>query len=94
MTERALSLCMREVDVTELAELIEPLWFQKVLLCFEGGEDELENALEEEERALFNGVGDSGGVSGKFCDGGQSCGSCLNWDCACGDTGEKVREGA
>lgn len=78
MTDNAFSLCMREVDVTELAELIEGLWFEKVLLCFERGEDEVDKALEEEDRALFNGIGDSGGVTGRFCVAGNSSRNCLN----------------
>lgn len=64
-----------------------------MLLCVEGGEEELERALEEEDCAVERGVGESGGVSGRSCGAGMSRGERLYWGCTVGDIGVKGRAG-
>lgn len=63
--------------MTELAELMEWLCAEKVLLWFDVG---LDNGLLGEERALACRVGESGGVRGRS--GGNVCsGDVWNLDC-------------
>lgn len=65
-----------------------------MLLCVEGGEDELESALEEEDRAVERGVGESGGVSGRSCGADGFREDWLYCGCTLGDIGVKGRAGA
>jgi len=61
----------------ELVELMERLCAENVLLWLDAG---LEEGSDEAGRALFCLVGESGGVSGRFCGAGGSGGLCWNLD--------------
>jgi len=64
---------MREVDVTELAELIERLWLENVLQCCDGGDEVLDSGLLVYDSALVCRVGVLGGVGGRSTGIGVCC---------------------